>query len=274
MNSTHKGIRDPKLFIAALSVAIGLSVFLFVPRIPQNPEYHQFADQRKLLGIPNFWDVVTNLPFIVIGIIGLRRLTKNDLPGFLIGLKMAYSTFFSGLILIGLGSVYYHLHPVNETLVWDRLSITVSFMAFFVIVYGESVSVRTARMMLAPLVGLGIASVIYWHITESQGVGDLRLYGLVQFFPMLLIPFMLFWYGSVLSPISWFFGILGAYATAKAAEMYDHQIYELLGFSGHSLKHLLAALGAYLFLLSLGYRKKMDGMELNSSVNDKRGNEP
>ena len=56
--------------------------------------------------------------------------------------------------------------------------------------------------------------------------------------------------------------------------MYDHQIYELLGFSGHSLKHLLAALGAYLFLLSLGYRKKMDGMELNSSVNDKRGNEP
>ena len=187
---------------------------------------------------------------------------------------MAYFTFFSGLFLIGLGSVYYHLHPLNEALVWDRLSITVSFMAFFVIVYGESVSVRTARMMLAPLVGLGIASVIYWHITESQGVGDLRLYGLVQFFPMLLIPFMLFWYGSVLSPISWIFGILGAYATAKAAEMYDHQIYELLGFSGHSLKHLLAALGAYLFLVSLGYRKKMDGMELNSSVNDKRGNEP
>ena len=126
MNSTHKGIRDPKLFIAALSVAIGLSVFLFVPRIAQNPEYHQFADQRKFLRIPNFWDVMTNLPFIVIGIIGLRRLTKNDLPGFLKGLKMAYFTFFSGLFLIGLGSVYYHLHPLNETLVWDRLSITVS----------------------------------------------------------------------------------------------------------------------------------------------------
>ena len=80
----------------------------------------------------------------------------------------------------------------NATLVWDRLSITVSFMAFFVIVYGETVSVRTARMMLGPLVGLGIVSVFYWHITESQGVGDLRLYGLVQFLPMLLIPFMVF----------------------------------------------------------------------------------
>ena len=65
MNSTRKGIRDPKLFIAVLSVAIGLSVFLFVPRIAQNPEYHQFADQRTLLGIPNFWDVMTNLPFIL-----------------------------------------------------------------------------------------------------------------------------------------------------------------------------------------------------------------
>jgi len=55
-------------------------------------------------------------------------------------LYKAYIAFFTGLILIGLGSGYYHLAPSNSTLVWDRMAITVSFMSFFVLVVGESIS--------------------------------------------------------------------------------------------------------------------------------------
>ena len=58
-----------------------------------------------------------------------------------------------------------------------------------------------------------------------------------------------------LSGRRWILAILLVYGAAKITEMYDHQIYELIGFSGHSLKHLIAAFGAFLFLKGLEVRK-------------------
>ena len=72
---------------------------------------------------------------------------------------------------------------------------------------------------------------------------------------MLLIPLMLLFYGSYLSGRRWILAIILVYGVAKIAEMYDQQIYELIGFSGHSLKHLIAAFGAFLFLKGLEVRK-------------------
>ena len=138
------------------------------------------------------------------------------------------------------------------------MSITVSFMSFFVLVVGESISTKTAAKLLNPLLFLGLASVIYWHLSENLGVGDLRFYGLVQFLPMLLIPLMLFFYGSLLSGTSWIFAILVVYAGAKLAELYDNEIFEWSGFSCHSFKHLIAAFGAYLFSKGLEVRKPIN----------------
>ena len=250
-----EAIINPRIFLLLLSSVIAALVIMLVPSVSQDPEYHNFADQRNISGIPHFWNVVTNIPFLVLGITGFFKIQNQELRGVLPDLFKAYLTFFLGLVLTGLGSGYYHLDPSNSTLVGDRMAITVTFMSFFVLIFGESISTRTASRLLVPLMLLGLASVVYWNITENLGTGDLRFYALVQFLPMLLIPLMLLFYGSCLSGRRWILAIILVYGVAKIAEMYDQQIYELIGFSGHSLKHLIAAFGAFLFLKGLEVRK-------------------
>ena len=247
----------PSFFVLTISTVIILIVMVFVPPIPQNLEFHDFADKRKLINTPNFWDVITNIPFLFIGILGLLKLSKKRFKGVLYDLINAYRMFFFGLILIGFGSGYYHLDPNNDSLVWDRLPITLSFMAFFTISLGESISTHTASKLFYPLLLIGILSVVYWNFTESIGEGDLRIYALVQFLPILIIPLLLLFYKSLLTGKGWIFTIIACYGFAKVAEFLDHQIYQWIGFSGHSLKHLIAAFGAYLFLVSFQYRKSL-----------------
>ena len=248
-------IINPRILLLLLSSVIMALVIMFVPPVSQDPGYHNFADQRNISGIPHFWNVVTNIPFLVLGITGFFKFQKHELTGVIPDFFRAYLAFFMGLVLTGLGSGYYHLDPLNSTLVGDRMAITVTFMSFFVLIFGETISTRTASRLLLPLLFLGLASVVYWNITENLGTGDLRFYALVQFLPMLLIPLMLLFYGSCLSGRRWILAIILVYGAAKIAEMYDQQIYELIGFSGHSLKHLIAAFGAFLFLKGLEVRK-------------------
>ena len=246
---------NPRIFLLLLSLILTTLVFILVPHVSQDLKYHNFVDQRSLTGVPHFWNVVTNIPFLVIGIIGFFKIQKQELTGILPELFRAYLAFFMGLVLIGLGSGYYHLNPSNSTLVGDRMAITITFMSFFVLIIGESISTKTASRLLFPLIFLGLASVIYWNITENLGMVDLRFYALVQFLPMFLIPLMLLFYGSSFSGRRWIFAIIMVYGIAKIAEFYDQQIYDLIGFSGHSLKHLIAAFGAFLFLKGLEVRK-------------------
>ena len=51
---------------------------LLLPRIPQPQSYHVFADQRSFLGIPNFANVVSNIPFAVVGLWGLVFLLRSN----------------------------------------------------------------------------------------------------------------------------------------------------------------------------------------------------
>ena len=248
---------NPRIFLLLLSLILTTLVFILVPPVSQDLKYHNFVDQRSFAGIPHFWNVVTNIPFLVIGLKGFFKIQRQELTGMLPELFRAYLAFFIGLVLIGLGSGYYHLNPSNSTLVGDRMAITITFMSFLVLIIGESISTKTASRLLFPLIFLGLASVIYWDITENLGMGDLRFYALVQFLPMLLIPLMLLCYGSCLSGSRWIFAIIMVYGTAKIAEFYDQQIYDLIGFSGHSLKHIIAAFGAFLFLKGLEVRKLM-----------------
>jgi hypothetical protein len=167
-------------------------------------------------------------------------------------LRSAYLTFFVGMGLVALGSGYYHLDPSNETLVWDRLPMTVAFMAFCSIIAGERLSVQLGVSSLWPLVFLGFLSVFYWDYTEGLGRGDLRPYAVVQFLPGILIPMILLMFESRFSDNRYYWAMLGCYAFAKVTEAMDQQIFELLGqFSGHSLKHLLAALGGAIFCRAL-----------------------
>ncbi len=244
--------------IIIVSAAIMVGILLYFPATPQDIQYHDFADQRKFFAIPHFFNVITNLPFLVIGSMGIRLVAGNNFSGGLPELRTAYTTFFSGILLIGLGSIFYHLSPNNESLIWDRLPMTISFMALFSIIAGENIAIEAGKRLLYPSVILGMLTVVYWYWGELHGQGDLRFYALIQFLPMLLIPAILAFGQLRFTSNAYLWGLLAAYAAAKFAEYSDDAIYQLSGFfSGHSLKHLLAAAGIWFFYLGLKQRVRL-----------------
>src|SRR5687768_2251036 len=62
--------------LGILSVGLLLLAALFPP-IPQPVEYHQFADQRSYFGVPNFFNVVSNGAFLLVGMAGLGFLLRS-----------------------------------------------------------------------------------------------------------------------------------------------------------------------------------------------------
>ena len=236
--------------LLALSVIAVAGVMLHAP-IAQPSEYHAFVDQRSIWGIPNFWNVLSNVPFLVFGLMGIVEIAgRRSQP-----LKGVYLTFFAGTCLVAFGSGYYHLAPSNGTLVWDRLTMAIVFMAFFSIILAEYVNERFGRLAFVPLEVLGAGSVVYWHFTEVAGHGDLRPYLLTQFLPIALIPLILLFFPARLWPARLIWAVLGTYVLAKVLELGDAQVFALgQVISGHSLKHVAAALGAYLFLLAVKRR--------------------
>jgi hypothetical protein len=251
----------------ALLVGVGVLggglLFLLRGPMPQPLDYHDFADQRQLLGVPHALNVLSNAPFLIVGVLGLAFVVRDSPQRHKAFIQAAerwpYVIFFIGVTLTAFGSAYYHLDPVhagNERLVWDRLPMGLAFMALFDAVLGERLSVRAGRWLLAPLLAAGLGSVLYWHVTEMQGHGDLRPYYLVQFYPVLAIPLMLLLFPprytrgqDLIVAVAW-------YAGAKLFEMLDRPVYELLGHavSGHTIKHLLAATSAYWVLRMLQAR--------------------
>jgi hypothetical protein len=245
-----------KIIVAIVAVSI-IAVFSMDP-IALDPGYHNFADRRDTLNIPNFFNVLSNLPFVIIGIMGMRLVGSGRATGGLVELQAVYMTFFAGVFLTGFGSAYYHYHPDNQTLLWDRLPMTIAFMALFSAIVGETISSQIALKLFLPLLASGIASVVYWHVSELKGHGDLRAYVLVQFLPVLLMPLILWLFNSRLTGNKYIWGIIGAYAISKLLEFFDAPIYSASNvISGHSLKHLIAAFAALIFYWALRSRKKL-----------------
>ncbi|TDJ31321.1 MAG: alkaline phytoceramidase [Gammaproteobacteria bacterium] len=241
------------LAVAAIAVA---GVMLLVEPVPQWPGYHDFADARGLAGIPHAANVLSNVVFLVVGVWGLvfvltregRRATGALLPNYL--------AFFAGVALTALGSGYYHWAPDNVTLVWDRLPMSIGFMALLSIIGGELISVRAARILLMPLLALGAASVAWWALTEQAGAGDLRPYALVQFLSPVLILLMVFMYDRSRDLFLALVAMGTLYALAKIFEFYDPEILRVFGLaSGHTLKHLFAGT-ATAGMLVLLYRRE------------------
>lgn len=149
-------------------------MFTLLPRIPQLQSYHVFADQRSILGIPNFGDVVSNVPFGVIGICGLLfllRSSRNQLKMVFVDRRerWPYVLAFIGLLLTVFGSSYYHLSPDNARLVWDRLPMTIAFMAMVSAVIAERICLRAGLWLLPLLLPIGIGSVFEWYASEARG---------------------------------------------------------------------------------------------------------
>jgi hypothetical protein len=246
--------------LLSLTVAVAVA-FSIVPRFGQPQSYHDFADQRSFLGIPRFADVISNLPFAVVGLWGVIFVLRTDrrrLTPFLDSReRWPYLIAFAGIFLTALGSAYYHLDPNNARLVWDRLPIMIAFTATTAAMVTERVEVRTGLILLPVFLTIGIASVLQWYATELRGAGDLRFYAAVQVGATLILLLVLafparYTRGSDI-------GIMvGLYALAKMFELLDKPIFRANGWiSGHTLKHLAAAAAGYRMLRMLQNRKPL-----------------
>jgi len=225
---------------------------LFIAPIPQDPAYHQFADTRTVWGVPNFLNVVTSLPFLVVGLIG-AICGRAHQP---MAASWSWRALFGAVTLVGFGSAYYHWAPSHWTLVWDRLPMAVGFMGLFVALLSENVNPKLETILLVPMCWLAIFSVVYWHFTD-----DLRFYIWVQVSPLLVILILFLLFRGRHTHQAYLIAALGLYLLAKAAEVSDKSIFIMTQrqFSGHSLKHLLSALAIFIIYLMLNRRRLKEG---------------
>lgn len=223
-------VTPPLLFIAL--VAAG--------PIAQPGSYHELAPSGRLLGVDNFWNVVSNVPFLIVGIFGVRFAFLNR-----VRMRHAWLAVFVSAVLVFFGSSWYHLAPDDARLVWDRVPIAMAFMAFFAALLGETVNEKLGNSLLLPAMAFGVATVLWWRAT-----GNLAPYVWVQAAPMLMIPLA----SARGRGRLYMLGALAFYVLAKLAELRDHEIYAWTGaaVSGHVLKHLLAAAGLACFYFRAG----------------------
>lgn len=236
--------RVKAFFTLAWPVAFALAFWF--PPISQDLDFFDFAESGQISIVPHAWNVLSNIAFICVGLVGLKRLASiwEEVQ------PWAEAVFYIGITLTGLGSAYFHWNPNMDTLLWDRLPMTVSFMAFYCAMFQRCLRCIIPTYSLVLALGVGAWSVLHWTITESAGVGDLRFYGVVQFLPMLLLPIL--FVGWPPQRVKFLWGMLGFYAIAKICEYFDHEIaaWMPLALTGHTWKHLFAAVGTACFLLA------------------------
>jgi len=232
-----------------------IAAALLLPAVPQSLEYHHFADQRDLLGIANFLDVVSNLGFLIVGIAGLVIVFGGRAQFEFRSERWPYAVFFLGALLTALGSGYYHLAPDNESLFWDRLPMTIAFMGLVSSQIVDRINIRAGLALLVPMLLIGAASVIYWRATERAGVGNVLLYGILQGYSVIIVLLL-----ARLSPSRYTRGddlywVFGWYVLSKLLETFDVEVLHLGSVvSGHTLKHLAAAIAGFTVCYMLMHR--------------------
>lgn len=240
------------VLVWAVAILCFVVLMIVTPAIPQSEAYHDFADQREFFGIPNTLNVISNFPFLVIGLAGLVLCYRgNYFKLSLEGEIWGWTFFFIGVAAVGVGSSYYHLKPNDARLVWDRLPMTIAFTSIIAIFVIERVDEKKGTLSIAPLILAGIVSILYWRFFD-----DLRPYALVQFVPCIAIPLM-----AILMPpmythsVYWLWAAV-FYLLAKIEEAADKPIYKWTYHivSGHTLKHLFAAMVPVFLALMLAKR--------------------
>jgi hypothetical protein len=209
--------------------------------IVQPSGYHDFADTRAWLGLPNACDVLSNAGFALVGIWGLSRLRAHRREPSLATGWPGHELFLTALVLTAVGSAYYHWAPDSDRLVWDRLPIALACAGLLAAARAETREGTRVWVWTATLAVAAVASVLWWALTDRAGLGDLRPYLLLQAAPLVIIPL---WQMNGRAPPEErraFALAISLYVLAKAAELADHGIYNLTGIvSGHTIKHLLA----------------------------------
>jgi hypothetical protein len=229
-----------------------------VPAMPQPLDYHAFADCRTFLGLPNFWNVITNAPFLIAGLSGITLVFRGGGAFIDAREQLPYFVFFLGATLTCFGSAYYHLAPDNSRLVWDRLPMTLGFAGLVAAATAERVNLKVGLRSLWPLLALGVTTVIAWYATERVGRGNVIPYAAYQGWSIAVIVLLIaafpagrYTHGRLLAWAAVFYG------AAKFFETFDLAIYRALGgvMSGHAIKHVLAACAVFAIVRQLRLRR-------------------
>ncbi len=239
VTSTQR-VRGRAYALAVLGVLLLILAFA-LPPFAQPQGYHDFADQRAWLGIPNYGDVASNVMFLVVGLVGLTAMRTPSVHAMESAPRHAYALMFLGLVFTAFGSGYYHWAPSDARLVWDRLPMTGVFMPLLAATYAERLRWRSDLPLLV-LTLLGVGSVVYWKLSDN-----LMPYLIAQGGAILLILLAL-----ALLPTPWterrmLLPALACYAVAFVSEKFDLPIFRLTTgiISGHTIKHLAAAAAFY-----------------------------
>jgi hypothetical protein len=242
------------LVLLAGGIALALAL---LPPVAQPQDYHRFADARVWLGVPNFLNVVSNLALLWAAVAGCCVLRNVPLRME----RLPYLLFFLALAATALGSAWYHLAPDDARLFWDRLPIAVCFAALLSAVIAERLSLGGGVSLAVPLAATGAGTVWYWLYSEGQGAGNVLPYFAFQLYVLLAILLLMLRCPSRYSRGGDLYRVVALYGAALAAELLDRPLYALGGIvSGHTLKHLLAALAAYQLVRMLRLRRRVDSM--------------
>lgn len=204
-----------------------------------HPHGHPFVDARMFWGIPNFMDVLSNVPLLLAGLLGVGVLQVRRGTQILPAVQLAMTVFFVGLMLTGLGSAWYHWAPDAQGLVLDRLGMAVTFAGALALAVSERVSVAAASVTLRMSLMVALLSAVM-----PLSHDNVWPWAVVQFGGMALMGWL-----SMQKPVAGAMGVrigvlLALYAVAKLFELGDQAIFHATGelVSGHTLKHLVAAL--------------------------------
>ena len=242
----HALDRVPLLLLPCYVLALVIA-FILLPALPQDLEYHRFADERHWLGIPNFPDVASNLAIFLPAVVGLILVNRAHMARrtFRTAFERTLATTcFAALVLTAIGSTWYHLAPDNNRLFWDRLPLGLAFTTLPALLIAERFPLsRPGRLMILLWVLTGPTAVIWWYLGELAGQGDLRPYFLLHAFLILLPPALLArhspYTGSALYAVAYVLFLL-----AMAGDRLDQAVFDFTGgaVSGHTMKHLLTGL--------------------------------
>jgi hypothetical protein len=237
------------IFIGSLFIVFSL------PPLPFDPKYHEFADKRIFLGVPHFFDVMSNVPYLIFGLMGIYFSFQSYKEK---KISWPFFFFFTGIFYVCFGSIYYHLHPTTERLIWDRVPMTFAFMGLLVGLMDQFIWEKSTKYFLIPFLLLGLFSVFYWYHLEIQNNGDQRLYFWVQSIPLIMICFCLFNSKPFFKKTKFYFYALLFYLVSKIFEFNDHKIFLITDnyLSGHTLKHLSSSFS--IFLILSGLKKRED----------------
>lgn len=242
--------RMTKAEILLLLACLGLAVpALFAPPVAQPFGYHGFADQRVLWGVPFAMDVFSNAAFALAGIAGGAALVMLPARSLSNVQRAMAVLFFTGLVLTAGASSWYHGYPDEAGLAIDRCGMAFAFAGLLGLASAGRASERGGAAL-----GLAVLALGPYCAYVAFATGNVLPWALLQFGGMALITWL-----AALRPrhgaldIRWSMVIL-AYASAKLLELNDHAVYHLSGqiVSGHTLKHVVAALAAWPVIAAIG----------------------